>query len=133
MDNTSMSTYCETRLRNMVIKDKKDNPQKINGVLKAELLYVLRNYLDLKEYDFGEEGLLEVAILDMGGENVFDYKPTLPLALVVGSEAHGVSNEMRDIANVVLAIPMYGNKIESLNAGVSASIVVSTVMDKLQK
>jgi len=51
MDNTSMSTYCETRLRNMVIKDKKDNPQKINGVLKAELLYVLRNYLDLKEYD----------------------------------------------------------------------------------
>ena len=69
----------------------------------------------------------------MGGENVFDYKPTLPLALVVGSEAHGVSNEMRDIANVVLAIPMYGNKIESLNAGVSASIVVSTVMDKLQK
>lgn len=75
----------------------------------------------------------QVAILDMGGENVFDYKPTLPLALVVGSEAHGVSNEMRDIANVVLAIPMYGNKIESLNAGVSASIVVSTVMDKLQK
>ena len=75
----------------------------------------------------------KVAILDMGGENVFDYKPELPLALVVGSEAHGVSKQMREIANVVLAIPMYGNKIESLNAGVSASIVVSTIADKLQK
>ena len=74
-----------------------------------------------------------VAILDMSGENVFDYQPKTPIALVVGSEAHGVSKEMREIANVTLAIPMYGNKIESLNAGVSASIVVSTIVDKLNK
>jgi len=69
----------------------------------------------------------------MGGENVFDYVPETPLALVVGSEAHGVSKEMRQSADKVLAIPMYGNKIESLNAGVSASIVLSAVADKLQK
>ena len=75
----------------------------------------------------------KVAVLDMGGENVFDYVPETPLALVVGSEAHGVSKEMRQRADKVLAIPMYGNKIESLNAGVSASIVLSAVADKLQK
>ena len=75
----------------------------------------------------------KVAVLDMGGENVFDYMPDTPLALVVGSEAHGVSKEMRQRANKVLAIPMYGNKIESLNAGVSASIVMSVVADKLKK
>lgn len=74
----------------------------------------------------------KVAILDMGGQNVFDYQPALPLALVVGNEAHGVSPELRDRADVVLAIPMYGN-IESLNAGVSASIVLATVADKLNK
>ena len=74
-----------------------------------------------------------IAILDMNGEDVFDYKPSLPLALVVGSEAHGVSVEMRSIANKTLAIPMYGNKIESLNAGVSASIVLSTIANKLHK
>ncbi len=51
MDKTSMQAYCETRLRNMVIKDKNNNPQKINGILKAEILYVLRNYMELKEYD----------------------------------------------------------------------------------
>ena len=75
----------------------------------------------------------KVAILDMGGENVFDYTPSVPLALVVGNEAHGVSKEMRERADQVLAIPMYGNKIESLNAGVSASIVLSAIADKLKK
>ena len=75
----------------------------------------------------------KVAVLDMGGENVFDYMPETPLALVVGSEAHGVSKEMRQRADKVLAIPMYGKKIESLNAGVSASIVLSAVADKLKK
>ena len=75
----------------------------------------------------------KVAILDMGGENVYDFTPTTPLALVVGSEAHGVSKEMRERADKVLAIPMYGGKIESLNAGVSASIVMSVVADKLKK
>ena len=73
-----------------------------------------------------------VAILDMGGKNVYDYTPSLPIALVVGSEAHGVSKEMRERANVTLAIPMYSGKIESLNAGVSASIVMSVVADKLR-
>lgn len=75
----------------------------------------------------------KVAILDMGGENVFDFIPETPLALVVGSEAHGVSKEMRELADKTLAIPMYGGKIESLNAAVSASIVMSTVADKLKK
>jgi TrmH family RNA methyltransferase len=75
----------------------------------------------------------KVAILDMDGENVYDFTPTTPMALVVGSEAHGVSKEMRERADKVLAIPMYGGKIESLNAGVSASIVMSVVADKLKK
>lgn len=74
----------------------------------------------------------KVAVLDMGGENIFDFNPCLPIALVVGSEAHGVSKELRSISNCTLAIPMYGNKIESLNAGVSASIVLSAVVDKLK-
>ncbi len=78
----------------------------------------------LKEY--------KVAVLDMGGENVYNFKPEKKIALVVGSEAHGVSKEMREMANVVLAIPMYSGKIESLNAAVSASIVMSAVQEKLK-
>lgn len=76
-------------------------------------------------------GGYEIAVLDMGGANVFDYVPDGKVALVVGSEAHGVSKEFREAADRVLAIPMYGGKMESLNAGVSASIALATVVNKL--
>ena len=59
--------------------------------------------------------------LDMGGESVFDANISLPVALVVGSEAQGVSNQMRDSSNKILALPMKDDT-ESLNAGVSAGI-----------
>ena len=71
--------------------------------------------------------------MDMGGESVYNFEPTTPLALVVGREAHGVSKEMRERADKVLAIPMYSGKIERLNAAISASIVMSAVVDKLKK
>ena len=51
MDKTSMKVFCENRLKNIMIKDKTDSPQKVDRILKAEILYVLRNYFELKEYD----------------------------------------------------------------------------------
>lgn len=43
---------------------------------------------------------------------------------VLGSEAHGVSREVRSIADVVVRIPKYG-KAESLNVGVACGIVLA--------
>ena len=57
--------------------------------------------------------------LDMGGESVFDKKVGLPCALVVGSEARGVSEFTRKEADGVLCLPMVDDT-ESLNAAVSA-------------
>ena len=75
-----------------------------------------------------------VAALDMGGKNIHDYVPAAGrLALVIGSEAHGVSEEMRSLASVTLAIPMRGGHIESLNAAVSASIAFSVLTEKLNQ
>ena len=51
MDNTSISKYCETRLRNLMIKDKGDTTSRINNVLRAEIMYVLKNYFELQDYD----------------------------------------------------------------------------------
>ena len=42
---------------------------------------------------------------------------------VIGSEAHGVSAEARELADVLVAIPMVG-RAESLNAAVAASVVL---------
>ena len=44
--------------------------------------------------------------------------------LIVGSEAHGVSKEVREVADVVVKIPRVG-KAESLNVGVACGIVLS--------
>ncbi len=42
---------CEDRLKSMMIIDKSETPQKINRVLKAEFLYLLRNYFDITADD----------------------------------------------------------------------------------
>ena len=38
---------CENRLKNIMLMDKQEVPQRIVRVVKAELLYVLRNYFDV--------------------------------------------------------------------------------------
>lgn len=45
------------------------------------------------------------------------------LAIVIGNEANGISEEMKKITDEFLIIPMQG-KVESLNAGVAASITM---------
>ncbi|MBQ4558052.1 MAG: cell division topological specificity factor MinE [Clostridia bacterium] len=62
MDNSSMQNYCENRLKKMLIKDKQDSPQKVTGVLKSEILYVLKNYMEVKDYDID----VDITISDNG-------------------------------------------------------------------
>ena len=40
-------TLCAERLKNVLINDKKDNPNKILNVLKSDILYVLKNYMEI--------------------------------------------------------------------------------------
>lgn len=44
-----------------------------------------------------------------------------PIAWILGSEAHGVSPQMREIADLTVSIPMFG-AAESLNVGSAAAI-----------
>ena len=65
--------------------------------------------------------------LDMNGEDIFkENKVTRPFALVVGSEAHGVSKILKEKCTQILSLPMRG-KIESLNAAVSLSVALYTL------
>lgn len=38
---------CEDRLRQVLILDKEENPGKIINVLKSDLIYVLKNYMEI--------------------------------------------------------------------------------------
>lgn len=67
-------------------------------------------------------------VLDMNGESLFDFSPNASdYGLVVGNEAHGVSYELRERASKILSLPMSG-KVESLNAGISMSVALYTLV-----
>jgi TrmH family RNA methyltransferase len=51
------------------------------------------------------------------------------VALILGSEAHGVSKAILDIADGQIMIPKYG-EAESLNVGISAGIILAEIMRK---
>lgn len=59
-----------------------------------------------------------------------DYDLKEPVALVFGTEAAGVSEEILDFANETLAIPMYGFT-QSFNVSVAAAICVYELKQKL--
>ena len=66
---------------------------------------------------------LDLIVADMNGENVFDYQVKNDYCIAVGNEANGVSQIVKDKANVVLSIPMSEN-VESLNAAVAISLMM---------
>ncbi len=72
---------------------------------------------------------LKLAKTDMKGENVFTYEAKHPLGIVIGNEGQGVSDEISKICSVCLTIPMHEG-IESLNAAVSGSIIMSMLSAK---
>jgi len=42
---------CENRLKNIVVSDKRENPIRIERVLRAELMNVIRNYFEVSSDD----------------------------------------------------------------------------------
>ena len=66
---------------------------------------------------------------DMGGENVFSFSPPQKFCIVIGSEANGVSAEVRALCKYTVKIPMR-HTCESLNAGVSAGILMYELQKK---
>ena len=70
---------------------------------------------------------LEVYLADMQGSPCWqaDFRP--PLAIIVGGEAEGATEEARRLAEMAVSIPMPG-KAESLNAGVAGAILMYEVV-----
>lgn len=59
----------------------------------------------------------------MGDNNYFDADLSRGIALVIGNEGNGVSEELLEMADVKIRIPMAG-RLESLNASVAAGILM---------
>jgi TrmH family RNA methyltransferase len=68
----------------------------------------------------------QVFLADMDGQSCWETDLRQPVALVIGGEANGASEQARALANQKISIPMSGD-VESLNAGVAGSILMFEV------
>jgi TrmH family RNA methyltransferase len=63
--------------------------------------------------------------LDAGGtKSLFDFDLRPATALILGNEGHGLRGEIAELADLKIMIPMR-NQVESLNVGVSATVVLA--------
>ena len=62
-------------------------------------------------------------MLDREAKQLQDFDQVPQLALVIGNEAHGVSQDVAELSDEKLYIPIKG-QAESLNAAVAAGIMI---------
>ena len=68
--------------------------------------------------------------LDAGGQNLFELpEQEAPTMLVVGSESHGVSQDVSNACHLMASIPGAG-RAESLNASVAGAIAAASLVQQ---
>lgn len=70
---------------------------------------------------------MQILLADMGGTSCWETDLRKPLALIIGGEAEGASDEAQRLATQKISIPMAG-QVESLNAGVAGSVLMFDVV-----
>lgn len=63
---------------------------------------------------------------EAGGESYYDTDFKCPCAVVLGSEGEGVSKLVKDKADYIVSIPMYG-KINSFNVSTAAAVILAEI------
>lgn len=70
---------------------------------------------------------MKIYLADMNGKSCWETDLRQPLALIIGGEAEGASEEAGKLTSQRIAIPMPGN-VESLNAGVAGSLLIFEIV-----
>jgi tRNA (guanosine-2'-O-)-methyltransferase len=65
-------------------------------------------------------------------QTIYDLDLTQPIALVFGTERRGISEEVVEMADEFVKVPMYGFT-ESFNISVSVAIVLNTLRQRLEQ
>ncbi|HHU42715.1 MAG: RNA methyltransferase [Bacillota bacterium] len=97
------------------------NPKTVRASMGG-MFYVNLKKADDKDIDKLIDKGYTLIGLDMNGKSVYDYKRQDKIILIVGSEAHGLSQSLKEKCAKTLSIPI--KNVESLNAAISLSIAL---------
>jgi TrmH family RNA methyltransferase len=91
----------------------------------GSLTRVAVSYLDLKKYL--QNASVPIFVADMDGLNVYKTKLPDTALLVLGNEANGISDEIKQLVTSKITIPRYGafQQTESLNVATASAILLS--------
>ncbi len=64
---------------------------------------------------------------EIGGENIYQQNLNKPIAVVIGSEGHGIRDVVKSHCDGVITLPLKG-KVNSLNASVACGIVIFEIL-----
>ncbi|MEP5612416.1 MAG: RNA methyltransferase [Cyclobacteriaceae bacterium] len=97
------------------------NPKVINSTM-GSFAKVTLCYTDLAK--FLSQSNLSIYGAEMNGLNLFDSKIEDPSVIVMGSESHGLSEDVKSMLNFSVSIPRFGDA-ESLNVATATGIIAS--------
>lgn len=103
------------------------NPKTIQSTMgsffRVNLTYTnLKSFLQILSKDYPIYG----AVVE-NGENIYEKQVQKQGIIIIGSESHGISNEILPLVNNPITIPNFSinQKAESLNASIATGIIVS--------
>ena len=100
------------------------NPKVVQASM-GSLTRVAVSYLDLKKYL--QNASVPIFVADMDGLDVYKTKLPDSALLVLGNEANGISDEIKQLVTTKITIPRFGafQQTESLNVATASAILLS--------
>ncbi len=96
-------------------------------VIRSSLGAVFTLPLEVKTYQWLQEQPAQKILADLDGVSIYDLPPLdSPKILILGSEAAGVSPQLRELSDLAITIPIT-SKMESLNLAIAAGICLSHI------
>ena len=102
-------------------------------VIRSSAGTIMKTRLHIVDFETVKNNANEIAdyfvVAHMFGDSINEiHLPKKRIAVIIGNEGQGVSENFMKLANIKLAIPMC-EEVESLNAGVAGSIIMQKLGD----
>lgn len=91
-------------------------------------------YVDNVDYDSLKKSGFTVVGLEQDSSSILinKFKCPMKIALILGEEVHGLTNDVRESCDVLIEIPMHGKK-ESFNVSVATGIALYSITQNYQR